>query len=45
MNLNETTTIDKNKKVFIERLIAAGWTEKDALTEWANIQEDTEGEL
>lgn len=41
-NLNQAESIEDNKKVFINRLIAAGWTRREAEQEWEDIQGEEE---
>lgn len=43
--LNHMQSEDENHRGFLERLMAAGWSEPEAEQEWRNIQDDTEGEL
>jgi hypothetical protein len=37
-------TFEKNKTEFIARLLAAGWTKREALEEWDRIQDDEESD-
>lgn len=38
-------TAEDNRRAFIARLVAAGWTETAAAVEWDSVQSETEGEL
>lgn len=45
MNLDDAKTLKDNRRVFIKRLMEAGWTRAEATAEWNRIQEDEEGGL
>jgi len=37
-------SLEDNRRMFVQRLMKAGWTRKDALAEYEKIQQDDEGD-